>query len=362
MTCARSADLDAVERYMLGHMDEAEQASFEAHFFECPDCFAAVQAMQATQSVLRNDRQQDAVPEPQPTPSNRVVEFSTHAGARNGNGARTGTPLSRLLASGATWIGLAAAASLAGLLIWTPWRAKAPATGSSAVPATTVAQQRPPKPEVGPGQLGPGQPAAAGAQSTTQGSGTQGITAPTAQASGTGATTGGATGAATRPGPGPASIRPSINLDTLALLTPPPYVPLQTRGAEAASDEAFAAAMRMYTAKNYRGAIDALKAVVDSQPNAMHAQFFLGVSYLAIDQPSAASAVLTRVAASNVAPFADEAHLYLAKAAMRTGDLDRAERELSTAIEAQAGPPHEASRLLQVLRLYRREHAPSHGR
>jgi TolA-binding protein len=320
MTCARSADLDFVERYVLGHMDEAGQASFEAHFFECPDCFAVVQAMQAAQSVLRDDRQQNAVPEQQPTPSNRVVEFSSHPRARNGNGARTGTPLSRLLASGATWIGLAAAASLAGLLIWTPWRAKAPATGSSAEPATTVAQQKPPKPDVLPAQPP-------------------------------------ATAAAAKPGPGPASIRPSINLDTLALLTPPPYIPLATRGAEAASDKAFAAAMKLYTTKNYRGAIDALKAIVDTQPDAMHAQFFLGVSYLAIDQPSAASAVLTRVAASNVAPFADEAHVYLAKAALRTHDLDRAERELSTAIEAQAGPPHEASRLLQALRLYRREHA-----
>jgi len=53
MTCARYADLDFVERYVLGQMDEAEQAIFEAHYFECPDCFAAVQALQTTQSVLR---------------------------------------------------------------------------------------------------------------------------------------------------------------------------------------------------------------------------------------------------------------------------------------------------------------------
>src|SRR5689334_20236708 len=128
MTCARYADLDFVERYVLGQMDEAEQAIFEAHYFECPDCFAAVQALQTAQSVLRENAPQSS-PVPQPTPHatnaapSRVVDFSTHsARAKNGDHGSARPRGPRWLASGATWIGLAAAASLAGMLIWSPWR------------------------------------------------------------------------------------------------------------------------------------------------------------------------------------------------------------------------------------------------
>jgi TolA-binding protein len=146
-----------------------------------------------------------------------------------------------------------------------------------------------------------------------------------------------------------------VSLDALALIAPPPYVPLPTRGADPAA-AAFAGAMTNYSKKDYRAAIDGLKPIVEAQPEATHAAFFLGVSYLAAGDAADASAVLNRVAASNVSPFADEAHFYLAKAALRARDLDRAERELSIANERQAGPAGEAAKLLQALRTYRHEH------
>jgi TolA-binding protein len=338
MTCARIADLDFVERYVLGQMDEAEQASFEAHFFECPDCFAAVQAMQTAQSVLRESpSQQTAQPQPAPTQSgpagtpNRVVDFNTHpARGKNGDASGSGRTGPRLLASGATWIGLAAAASLAGVMIWSPWRAHGP-DDQPPQQQGPVAAQHTPTPDPNVGKPTPG-------TSTTPSS-------TTSQPSGTGTA------------PKSTPVRSLITLDTLALVAPPPYIPLQTRGADGGSGEAFTAAMAKYSAKDYRGAIDGLKPIVETQPDAAHAAFYLGVSYLAAGEPAAASAVLNRVAAGNVAPFADEAHFYLAKAALRARDLDRAERELSLAVERQAGPQGEAGKLLQALRLYRREHA-----
>lgn len=340
MTCARIADLDFVERYVLGQMEEAEQASFEAHFFECPDCFAAVQAMQTAQSVLRErPPQQAAEPQPAPTqtgsvqsagPPNRVVDFSTHP-ARGKNGD-TGSGRSRLLASGATWIGLAAAASLAGVMVWSPWRAHGPEDTLPQQQGPAMAQQRP-TPDPGVGKPAPGTGTATTPSATTS--------------------TPSGTGVAPKPTP----VRSLISLDTLALVAPPPYLPLQTRGADGGSGEAFTAAMAKYSAKDYRGAIDGLKPIVEAQPDAAPAAFYLGVSYLAAGEPAAASAVLNRVAAGNVSPFGDEAHFYLAKAALRAHDLDRAERELSIAIERQAGPPGEAGKLQQALRLYRREHA-----
>ncbi len=345
MTCARYADLDFVERYVLGQMDEAEQATFEAHYFECPDCFAAVQALQTAQSVLRENLPQSSpVPQPAPhatnaTPS-RVVDFSTHpARAKNGDHG-PGRSGSRWLASGATWIGLAAAASLAGMLIWSPWRrgdvtppraegAVAQQTAQPSESAPSITPQTAPKPEPN--------------------------TSPAATPSGSGATKPATSAPTPTTTPAPAQTRPLISLDALALISPPPYVPLATRGADPAA-AAFASAMTSYSKKDYRAAIDGLKPIVDAQPEATHAAFYLGVSYLAAGDAASASAVVNRVAASNVSPFADEAHFYLAKAALRAHDLDRAERELTIANERQAGPAGEAAKLLQSLRTYRKEH------
>ena len=339
-SCARTADVDFIERYVLGQMDEAEQASFEEHYFECPDCLAAVQALQAAQTVLREGP-------PKAETSGRVVEFNAAAvRAKTGEGGAFTPHMQRSgrgrMMSGAAWIGLAAAASLVGVLVWAPWRA-------APQPATTIAKgpdnptlQPPPAPAPGPHPENPqfGTPPAGA----------------TTQPSGTGGPGASATAGATKTPANPGLTRPAISLDVLALVVPPPYVALTTRGNENPQGEAFAAAMTKYAAKDYRGAVDGLKPIVESQPDALPAQFFLGISYLALNEPASASAVLNRVASSNVAPFADEAHFYLAKAALGAHDLDRAERELSLAIERQAGPPNEATKLQQSIRIYRREH------
>ena len=52
MTCATyAADSDNAERYVLGQMGEAEQASFEEHYFGCDECFASVQTLQQMQTA-----------------------------------------------------------------------------------------------------------------------------------------------------------------------------------------------------------------------------------------------------------------------------------------------------------------------
>lgn len=297
-SCARYGDLDFAERYVLGQMSEPEQADFEAHYFECPDCFAAVQALQTTQGVLR---ERDGAPQ----------RRAAHA---------------RFTAA---WVGLAAAASMAALLLWSPWRhadRQPPAPGATpATPDRSVAQQTPP--------ASPSTPSTAEQPPAT----------------------------AQQP-PVRTPTRPAITLDALAMVTPPPYIPFSTRGRTdqpPAQAEAFATAMKRYAAKDYRAAAAGLQPIVDAQPDAIHAQFFLGISYLMQDDTAKATAVLDRVAASGTAPFADEAHFYLAKAALRTHDLDRAERELTLAQQRQAGPPEEAQKLLQALRIYRREHGQS---
>src|SRR5262245_50962517 len=69
MTCATFAtDSDAAERYVLGQMGEAEQASFEEHFFGCDACFASVQTLQQMQTALRGAPAQERLAEPAATP------------------------------------------------------------------------------------------------------------------------------------------------------------------------------------------------------------------------------------------------------------------------------------------------------
>ncbi len=71
------------------------------------------------------------------------------------------------------------------------------------------------------------------------------------------------------------------------------------------------------------------------------------------DQARAQEA-LRRAVRSNTAPYADEAHFYLAKAALKDGDAATARRELQLAIEREAGPRGEASRLLSQLKAIER--------
>ena len=52
MECARITEDGLLERYLLDRVDEAEREALESHFFECDDCFARLEALQAAQQVL----------------------------------------------------------------------------------------------------------------------------------------------------------------------------------------------------------------------------------------------------------------------------------------------------------------------
>lgn len=143
-------------------------------------------------------------------------------------------------------------------------------------------------------------------------------------------------------------------LDQLAMVTPPPYFPLTTRG-EAGRDRAdFDAAMSHYVAGRYADAVRSLAPLVERAPDLVHAQFFLGVSELAIGQTGAGRSTLQRVVQTGIPPFADEAHFYLAKAALADHRMDVAIDELTKAVDLDAGPEGEAARLLTRVRSLQR--------
>jgi hypothetical protein len=359
MTCATFAtDSDAAERYVLGQMGEAEQTSFEEHFFGCDACFASVQALQQMQTALRGAPAQETLVEQtaapvgpaavQPAASQPVTAQSSPRAAAQG-ATVVNFPKRGFAGIDAKWWGLAVAATLLLTTMWWPRRG----VERAAEPSTTVARNTdpaaPPASNPPPSNPSSNPPSSAQPSGVTPSDGQPGLKVPGgAGAAGTGSGT--KPSAAPTPSPRVEPVRPSRGLEALAIVTPPPYVPLQTRGSANTPAQSFAEAMTRYSAKDYAGAVEQLQPLADASPDAAHVQFFLGISQLMSAKPAAAIESLDRAAATGTAPFADEAHFYLAKAAMQTRDLARAERELQIAVEREAGPAGEAAALLRDLK------------
>jgi hypothetical protein len=354
MTCATFAtDSDNAERYVLGQMGEAEQTSFEEHFFGCDACFASVQTLQQMQTALRGEPAQAPLAERTAAPA---APFAVQPAANQPATAQSAARASNVVAFpkrgfagiDAKWWGLAVAATLLLATMWWPRGGG----GRVTEPGTTVARNTDPAPP--PSNPPASNPPASNPPSSAQPSGVKPSDGqPGSKVPGkAGAAAGSGTESPSAPSPSPRvePVRPSRGLETLAIVTPPPYVPLQTRGSANTLAQSFAAAMTRYGAKDYAGAVEQLQPLADASPDAAHVQFFLGISQVMSGKPAAAIESLDRAAATGTAPFADEAHFYLAKAAMQTRDLARAERELRIAIEREAGPAGEAAALLRDLK------------
>lgn len=150
------------------------------------------------------------------------------------------------------------------------------------------------------------------------------------------------------PARGPALPNRVQVLQQLAMMVPPRYVPLAVRGGEPSADR-FDAAMRHYVAGRHRDAARDLGALAEDRPSDPGVAFFLGISELSSGRPAAARDALARAAGMGIPPYADEAHFYLAKAALALGDVDAARRELKIAVAREAGPEGEAARILAAL-------------
>jgi hypothetical protein len=92
----------------------------------------------------------------------------------------------------------------------------------------------------------------------------------------------------------------------------------------------FAEAMRAYVDRNYYDATDLLQRVLQTEPGAPDANFYLGVTLLLRGRPDLAFNPL-KLAASGHTRWAQPAHFYLAKAHLQTRDLAAAETELKAA-------------------------------
>ena len=107
--------------------------------------------------------------------------------------------------------------------------------------------------------------------------------------------------------------------------------------------------MDAYAAKQFDRAADGLRRVITSDPGNVTANFYLAVSLLMTDDVAEAIDRLHAVIGAGDSPFRQTAGVLLAKALMRTGDLDGATRELESTSRGTGSRAQEANDLLDRL-------------
>jgi hypothetical protein len=139
----------------------------------------------------------------------------------------------------------------------------------------------------------------------------------------------------------PASRPDTLGLTALALVTPPPYLPVTTRGT-AGTD--FEAAMEAYVGQDWAVASGRLAGLDTAE-----AHFYKGIADLMRGDSTEATVALEAVRASGRQPYARESAFYLGKAALLRGDRAAAREMLDAAVASRATTAGEARRVLQAL-------------
>lgn len=141
----------------------------------------------------------------------------------------------------------------------------------------------------------------------------------------------------------PGSPSPEGQLARLAEVTPPPYEPRRLRSA--GERNAFVAGMRQYTMRDYAGAVPLLERALKDEPAAEDARFYLGAVLILHDRPADAVSVLRPLAVKPESPYAEESQFLIAKAHLRSGDLDAAATALEKTAKMHGDREAEASSL-----------------
>ena len=150
---------------------------------------------------------------------------------------------------------------------------------------------------------------------------------------------------------------PEPSLEQLARVEPPRYEPVRLRGPADEATQRFERGMEHYRKADYAGAVEALRAAAELEPDAPQIRFFLGVSHLMLGQDDAAIDRLRATIALGDSAYLEEAHWYLAKAFLRRKDFGAAETQLKKVVQLGGPKSGEARQLLTDLgRLKDRSH------
>ncbi|HLH00596.1 MAG TPA: tetratricopeptide repeat protein [Bryobacteraceae bacterium] len=135
---------------------------------------------------------------------------------------------------------------------------------------------------------------------------------------------------------------PPERLQLLSQFEPPAYAAEPGRK----QPPLFTQAMEKYTARDYAGAIRALRTVTSAQPNFLPAHFYLGVSLLLTNNRAAGIEQLEAVTRFKGSPYVEKARFYLAKALLGQGDRSGAQQQLDQVIAMQGNLETQARALL----------------
>jgi TolA-binding protein len=152
----------------------------------------------------------------------------------------------------------------------------------------------------------------------------------------------------------PPPVRPSASLPTqrsdqfaeLARFEAPTWNPVIVRGASEARSKAVREAMKTYHAGDYRSAARQLRAV---HPQTPEVEFYLGICDIESGDVAAGAAGLRRVIADGDTPWLEQAHFYLAKALLGSGDTAGASDQLKQVLAIHGDYAGEATKLLSAL-------------
>lgn len=301
-------DEDVLLGYVAGTLPEPQQSAFEDHLFGCDECLAHVERLQAAQGVLATRDPHPTIAEPIPFPSEA-------------------DPRDRPVRSRSTWwlTGSVAAFLVAGLMGAVLWRpsAQPETTTASAEPAAAVPVTDP-RPE----------PTAPATPPPSAGTTRQTREAPVpaqnpGQATQESATTKG------------------LRMAVLAMVTPPPYLPLVTRDGAAPADR-FDEGMTAYVARDWTRASQVLSDVDRPQ-----ARFYKGVADLMRGATADAAQAFEAVRRGGQEPWATESLFYLGKAAVQQGRVEDARQWFAASRDASSSQSREATRLLAALDEFR---------
>ncbi len=141
--------------------------------------------------------------------------------------------------------------------------------------------------------------------------------------------------------------RPADAYQVLSRFNPPAYRDLGDAPDPPATG--YRAAIARYTQRDYQGAIAGLGAAT-ANSKSPQAHFYLGICYLYTDDTPSGIAELRKTLDSINTPYAAQAHFYLAKGLLRTGDIAGARQHLDSAIALHGDLEQQAENLLSRLK------------
>jgi tetratricopeptide (TPR) repeat protein len=142
------------------------------------------------------------------------------------------------------------------------------------------------------------------------------------------------------------AVTPGPSLELLARVDPPRYEPPTLRDVPDEATARFLRGMERYRKAEYAAAVEDLRRAAESDPDAAHIRFFLGVTHLMLGHDADAIDRLQATIALGDSAYLEEAHWYLAKAFLRRKDLGAAEAELKKLIQLRGSASDAAGRLL----------------